>query len=253
MGVGNLQAVLDAYDGGAAVPYAQLFFDSTPVRHAAAFGLLSGFSDQSELYYWRVLGAAALMHMYRTDHASLVRLAGLQMAGDSTELVLHPPDRSTAYADPEALSSAYADGRLVALPSNARALGLVYASSIGAPAAGRHVPAGLYRGLTPAALNALLTISTAVRRLSGVHAPLELTSAVIDRQAQAADGLDDPPAAGGWSFTIARHYATAGQAPALHAVLDRLQALNLVAWTAQGSVVQVTAAADAEQVLAHGP
>ena len=35
------------YDGGRPVPYAQLYFDSAPDRHAAAFGLMAGFSDDS--------------------------------------------------------------------------------------------------------------------------------------------------------------------------------------------------------------
>ena len=59
MGMGNLVRVLDAYDGGTPVPYVQLFFDTAPDRHGAAYAALSGFSDQSWLYYWRVLGAAA--------------------------------------------------------------------------------------------------------------------------------------------------------------------------------------------------
>src|ERR1019366_423596 len=57
MGIGNLQQVLNDYDGGRPVPYAQLYFDTAPTRHATAYGLLNGFGDDSSLYYWRVLGA----------------------------------------------------------------------------------------------------------------------------------------------------------------------------------------------------
>ena len=37
MGMGNLESVLRAY-GADAAPYTQVYFDSTPVRHAAAYG-----------------------------------------------------------------------------------------------------------------------------------------------------------------------------------------------------------------------
>ena len=70
MGIGNLQDVLDDYDGGTAVPYAQLYFDTAPDHHASAFDLLAGFGDDSSLYYWRVLGAEQIMRLYRTDPPS---------------------------------------------------------------------------------------------------------------------------------------------------------------------------------------
>ena len=57
MGIGNLQTVLDEYDGGHPVPYVQLYFDTAPDHHSAAFDLLSSFGDDSSLYYWRLLGA----------------------------------------------------------------------------------------------------------------------------------------------------------------------------------------------------
>ena len=78
MGIGNLHNVLGAYDGGRPVPYAQLYFDTAPDHHAAAYRLLSGFGDDSWLYYWRVLGAVQIMHLYRTDRGALRRLAALQ-------------------------------------------------------------------------------------------------------------------------------------------------------------------------------
>ncbi|HEY2005803.1 MAG TPA: transglycosylase SLT domain-containing protein, partial [Solirubrobacteraceae bacterium] len=52
MGIGNLRQVLADYDGGQAVPYAQLYFDTAPDHHATAYNLLAGFSDDSSLYYW---------------------------------------------------------------------------------------------------------------------------------------------------------------------------------------------------------
>ena len=46
MGMGNLQSVLRAY-GKDDVGYTQLYFDSTPSRHAAAYAKLASFGDDS--------------------------------------------------------------------------------------------------------------------------------------------------------------------------------------------------------------
>lgn len=252
MGIGNLAGVLTAYDGGPAVPYAQLYFDSAPDRHPAAFRQLSGFADQSALYYWRVLGAAALMRLYRTDRPALTRVAGLQVASDSSALVLHPPDRTPTFGDPSALSDAYADGRLLPLPANAAQLGLAYSATIGQDASHLHAPAGLYRGLRPAALAVLLEIAARVRSLAHGEAPLIVSGAVADRRYQQRAGVQDPPQAGGWSFRLARRYVGNAQRGALQALLDRLQALNLIAWSAYPGEIEVTVSADAPRVLAHG-
>src|SRR5581483_5871320 len=92
MGIGNLQNVLGDYDDGKPVPYVQLFFDTAPDRHQAAYRLLSSFGDDSWTYYWRVLAAEQIMRLYRTDPAGLRRLASQQTATDSAAYVLHPPD-----------------------------------------------------------------------------------------------------------------------------------------------------------------
>jgi Transglycosylase SLT domain len=70
MGVGNLQRVLSRY-GAADIPYAQLYFDSTPLNHAEAWRLLASFGDDSSTYLWRLLAAERLMKLYRTDRATL--------------------------------------------------------------------------------------------------------------------------------------------------------------------------------------
>src|SRR5205807_7274143 len=92
MGIGNLAGVLAAYGGGSAVPYVQLYFDTSPDHHGSAYRLLSSFGDDSWTYYWRVLAAAQIMGLYRTDRAALERHSSLQTAAGSAELVLHPPD-----------------------------------------------------------------------------------------------------------------------------------------------------------------
>src|SRR5262249_56796249 len=62
MGIGNLQGVLRAYGQGN-VPYAQLYFDSTPLRHAAAYRKLAGFGDDSSNYFWKIGAAEQIMRL----------------------------------------------------------------------------------------------------------------------------------------------------------------------------------------------
>jgi hypothetical protein len=252
MGIGNLEHVLAAYDGGVPVPYAQLYFDSAPDRHAAAYDLLSGFSDDSATYYWRVLGALEIMHLYRTDRATLARLAVLQTASDDAAQVLHPPDRTQSFADPAQLAGAYERRAVVALPSNPTDLGLAYAPDIGQDAKQVGAPTALYRGLRPAALAVLLEIGASVRTLSGGASPLIVAGAVTDGRYQAQLGFSDPEATTGYAFGIEREYVDGRQAAAFQAVLDRLQALNAIAWTRDPATIEVTAASDAAGAIAGG-
>src|SRR5919198_2806528 len=66
MGIGNMQRALAAY-GKADIPYARLYFDSTPIRHARAWSVLAALGDDSSTYLWRVLGAKEIMRLYRKD------------------------------------------------------------------------------------------------------------------------------------------------------------------------------------------
>ena len=253
MGIGNLSQVLADYGGGRGVPYAQLYFDTAPDHHPAAYSMLSGFGDDSSLYYWRVLGARAIMSLYRSDPAALARLVGLQAATASDAEVLHPPDRTASFDDPSALSAAYANRTLLPLPANAARLGLSYDPAIGSLASRLGAPAALYRGLRAPALDLLIELAARVRAISHVSAPLRVAGAVTDTRYQRRLGLDDLLATTGWSFHIARTYATRGQALALQAMLDRLQALNLVAWTRTPATIEVTVASDAARVIVDGP
>jgi hypothetical protein len=246
MGMGNLQQVLGDYDAGRVVPYGQLYFDSAPDRHPAAFNLLAGFGDDSELYYWRILGAVQIMHLYRTDRPALGRLTALQDGDDAGAEALHPPNVTPPYADPAAVSAAYQRRALVPLPSNAAQLGLAVSSAMGDGARQVSAPVSLYRGLRPVALRLLVDIAAEVRALSRVSAPLRVVSTVADEryQRQVLGGVY-PPAATGYSFAIERTYASAAQADAFQAVLDRLQSLDLIAWAREPTVIQITVASDA--------
>jgi len=254
MGIGNLQTVLDDYDGGKAVPYVQLYFDTAPDHHAAAFNLLASFGDDSSLYYWRLLGAEQVMHLYRTNRAGLDRQIVLQTEVASNAYALQPPDTAHPFATPDALDRAYAARQILPLPSNAAQLGLRYDPSIGSLARSLGFAPALYRGLRPAALDLLIELAARVRTLSGdPTSTLTVTSAVSDERYQQRLGVSDLPAAAGWSFTIARHYVNESQAAAFQAMLDRLQSLDLIAWERFPSVIEVTVASDASQAIVHGP
>jgi hypothetical protein len=252
MGIGNLANVLGAYDGGSSVPYVQLYFDTAPDRHGTAYRLLSSFGDDSWTYYWRVLAAEQIMGLYRTDGAALARLSSLQTDTGSAAMVLHPPDRTTSFGDPDALDSAYAARTLLRLPTNQTTLGLAYDQGMGSRASKLGVTPALYRGLQPAALDMLIELAARVRSLSGGAGPLIVTSTVADGRYQQLIGENDPPAAGGWSFTIARHYVSGAHALAFQAMLDRLEALNLIAWQRYPSEIEVTVASDADRVIVKG-
>jgi len=252
MGIGNLQSVLDAYDGGAPVPYVQLYFDTSLDHHPAAYALLSSFGDDSWTYYWRVLAAVQIMSLYRSDRAALRRLAGLETDAGSAAEVLHPPDRTPVLADPDAVARAYARRDLVPLPRNAAELGLRYSPAMAALARQLGAPAGLYRGLRAPALDLLIELAARVRALAGGGAPLLVTGTVLDRRAQRHLGIDDPPAAAGWSFTFARTYSSERQRAAVQAMLDRLQSLNLIAWQRYPAEIEVTVASDADRVIVGG-
>jgi hypothetical protein len=253
MGIGNLQNVLGQYDGGHPVPYAQLYFDTAPDHHSSAFNLLSGFGDDSSLYYWRILGAAQIMRLYRSDRGVLDRLISLQTRRDSAAEVLHPPDKTESFADPSALYRAYASRVVLPLPSNAGRLGLAYSPNMGSLAKRVGATPGAYRGLRTSALDLLIELAARVRTLSGGATPLVVDSTVTDAHYQQELGVSDPAAASGYSFTIARRYVRRTQAVAFQAMLDRLQALNLIAWERFSGVIEVTVASDAARAIVDGP
>jgi len=255
MGIGNLETVLHDYDGGGPVPYAQLFFDTAPDRHATAYELLQGLGDDSALYYWRLLAAENIMSLYRSNRSALARLSSLETAGLSDEDVLHPPDQTTVFTSPDALSEAYAARELLPLPSDPAKLGLEYGPSTGSLAHRLGQPSALYRGLRPAALDLLIELAARVRSLSGSKAPLIVAQAVTDSSYERLLGYRTGYllATTGYRFEIERRYAGEAQAVAFQAMLDRLQALNLIAWTRESATIDVTVASDAGHAIVNGP
>jgi hypothetical protein len=212
MGIGNLQQVLAAY-GDSEAGYAQLYFDASPDRHPRAYRLLAGLGDDSKTYLWRVLASREVMRLYRDDRAKLQRLAELQSASDSGELVLHPPDRTKSFESQEDVENATADGEL------------------------RPVGDGALR---PEAYALLAYIRDGVRNVSGVKAPLTLTKTV-----RPGGGIHST----GYAFDISRTYANGRQAEAFQFMLDRLQALNVIAWTRDTRTIHITASNEGRRIL----
>jgi len=212
MGVGNLQEVLGAY-GDDDASYPQLYFDASPDRQPRAYRLLAGLGDDSKTYYWRVLASAEVMRLYRENRGELERLAALHAASDSAELVLHPPDEARTFGSDEEVDEALKDGELRPLARGA---------------------------LRPEAFALLAYIRDGVRNISGTKAPLKVT-----RTVRPGDDIH----ATGFAFDISRDYANGSQAEAFQFMLDRLQALNLIAWARDGDTIHITASSEGQSLL----
>ncbi|HYM57727.1 MAG TPA: DUF5715 family protein [Solirubrobacteraceae bacterium] len=258
MGIGNLEGVLRAY--GSEPPdedlsYTEIYFDSTPRRHAAAYRRLAAFGDDSSNYLWKLHAAREIMRLHRSDAAELAHLSVLQTAKNSAEEVLHPPGSTPRFGDPAALRSAWDAGEIGAFPDNPRVTGLRRDRRMGELAGRVHQPPSLYQGLRPEALAVALYIGAQVRALSG-ESPLVVTSTVRDEAYQRSLVARNREATRnyslhttGWAFDIARRYRSRRQALAFQFVLDRLQTLNAVAWVREPGAIHVTASRDAEALL----
>jgi hypothetical protein len=254
MGIGNLQRVIAAY-GGERPSYVRLFFDSTPLRHAAAWRLLSGFGDDSSTYYWRVLAAKEIMRLYREDRGTLQRREELQTNKASAEEVLHPEDETKVFGDPDAVQKARDDGSLVALPAGAAGLGFRIDPRMGELAPRLDRKPELYRALRPEALRLAEWMGPLVGRISGVPGPLTMTSAVRDRRYQELLVQRNIEATSdysmhttGYAFDVLRRYGSPSRAVAFQFLLDRLQALNLLAWVREPAAIHIAAASDAARL-----
>ena len=124
MGIGNLQSALADY-GEADISYAQLFFDSTPPRHEAAWRRLAALGDDSATYLWRVMAAREIMRLFAPIRRSSTRLAAADREGVRRG---GPASRATRRALHDARRPAR---RLVAAARGAAARGLRGAASRG--------------------------------------------------------------------------------------------------------------------------
>src|SRR3954454_20345819 len=225
MGIGNLRQALSLYGAPRGIPYARLYFDSTPRRHEAAQQFLARLGDDSSTYLWRVGAAREALRLLRDDRDELRRREDLHSGADSAELVLHPPGDTRTFGDLGAVRDGRDSGELVALPP-------AYLTAHGVVA-----PAGAL--LRREALATLAYIGMQARRISGVRRPLRVVRAL-----QPGDDMQ----ATGYAFDVARTYANRRQALGFQFVLDRLTALNLIAWSRTPSAIHVTVASDAQRL-----
>jgi hypothetical protein len=256
MGIGNLAAVVRAYTGrqedpidsvvrDADIDYSRLYFGSSPILHRAAWERLASFGDDSQTYYWRVLGALGIMHLFRDDRGRLERLAGLHDHLPSAELVLHPPAERVRYGDSGQLEAAVTRGMLVsARPGNGAHFAID--PQLERVATGLTEDTGTYLALRPRAARLLAYLAAKVYELSGERRPLMVTRAAYDEEAAATLTPHDPGAAAdagmhatGFAFDIRRRYGSGAQAEAFQWTLERLEALGLIAWTRGQSVIHV--------------
>ena len=109
------------------------------------------------------------------------------------------------------------------------------------------VDRALYQGLRPEALAMALYIGAQVRSYAGGASPLIVTSTVRDqayqdllvrrnREATRNYSLHTT----GWAFDVARVYRDGRHAEAFQFVLDRLQAMNVIAWVREPDAIHIT-------------
>ena len=273
MGIGNLESVIEAYSGretgGEGVTadlvdelgldYPQLFFDSSPQRHEAAWKLLSGFGDDSSLYLWRVRASLEIMRLWREDREQLAERASLATAKATLEELYHPEAATDVFDDAGELEDARDEGDLVAVPSD-RSLGFRLAPQAGELAVELDEEPELYRALRPEALAALTYIGVKVRAISRSSKPLVVTSLSRDREYQDLLVGVNPEATTeyslhttGWSFDIRRSYANDRQANAFQFVLDRLKAHALLDYAYEPAAIHVTVSDFARELVELEP
>jgi hypothetical protein len=255
MGIGNLQSVLRNYGDDKHLTYAQVYFDSSPLNHPGAWRLLSRFGDDSANYYWKLLAAKQIMSLYRTSPASLRRLSALQNGRNSAELVLHPEGSTTVFEDPDAVDAAQSSGKLVRIPNDPKKYGFRIDPLLGQFARRLHQPPTLYRALRPEALAMLIYLSAGVRAIAPNSSPLLVTSAVRDVRYQRLVAAANIEATHGYSLhttgyalDIRRSYSSRAEALAFQFMLDRLQAMNLIAWVREPSAIHITVSSAAREL-----
>ncbi|HEV2075689.1 MAG TPA: transglycosylase SLT domain-containing protein [Thermoleophilaceae bacterium] len=236
--------------------YAQLYFDATPVRHPRTYALLRELGDDTRRYLFRLEAARDVLRLYRTDRAELRRLAELHAGKASSEEVLHPPGETERFGNPTQVRDAYDDRELVPLRDDPRRLGYRVDRRMGELARQLEQEPALYRGLRPEALATVVHIADELREITGRPTTLELTSTVRDEAYQELLRTVNPEAAEdyslhttGFAFDIARDLSKREE-KALEAVLERLQAFNVLAWVYEPGAIHVTAGPDARELIA---
>jgi hypothetical protein len=254
VGIGNVRRAMRIEGAIETVPaYAQLYFGSSPDRHAAIWRRLGAGGATARDYYWKVVAAEHVMRLYR--HGALAYTARLQDNKNSAEEVLHPRADTHRFRTPAAVARAWRHHILRAIPLDVSRTHIAVSRSLGQEARTLGRSRRLYRGLRPAALDVLLYIGRHVHELSGARRLL-VTSAVRDNRYQRVLMRVNANAARtyslhttGYAFDIARSYTSSRQATAFQFVLDRLTAANAIAYIREASAIHVAVASDAAAKL----
>ena len=260
MGVGNLQTVLKRFGADEDTPYAEVFFSASPLNEPDAYAKLAALGDDSSTYLWRVGAAEQIMRQWRVDPFALARQATLQTSKNSSEEVLHPPTTTERFRDASALRRARAAGKLKPLRAKELAgWGIRVDRRMGELAPRLGQPKRLYRALRPEALRVLEYLGTGVREISASKRALILTSTARDDGYQRLLTRRNIEATRryslhttGYAFDIARKYESGRQSRAFQFLLDRLTALDLIAWVREPGAIHITVAGDADRLLRPG-
>ncbi|HLM27763.1 MAG TPA: transglycosylase SLT domain-containing protein [Thermoleophilaceae bacterium] len=254
MGIGNLQRALELHGSGR-IPYAELYFGSTPASHRRTFAFFSTLGDGSANYLWRVLAAREIMRLHRHDPGELGRRAELQTAKASAEEVLHPAEDSDRFSSPDDVEAALDGGDLRPFSGDLSANGLRRDPRMGELAPRLEAGRANYQALRPGAYALAVYMARLTREASRVRAPLTVTSTVRDAKYQELLVGRNPEATSnyslhttGWAFDVSRRYRNRRQAMGFQYALDRLQALNLIAWAREPAAIHVTASEESERL-----
>jgi hypothetical protein len=198
-------------------------------------------------YYWKVLAAERVLRMYRHDRSALRYEQRLQFKKNSAEEVLHPRPTTPQFRTPAAIGRALRRGYLVRIPR------LHLRVRVGSVARALGRSPRLYAALRPQALDVLRYI------VSEMHAykPLLLTSAVRDDRYQRLLTTVNPVATKayslhttGYAFDIRRSFSSGAEKHAFFRVLQRLQAVNAIAYIPELAAMHIAVASDAPAKLA---
>jgi hypothetical protein len=217
---------------------------------------LNQLGDDSRHYLFKVLASREILRLARDDPDELERQVELQTAKASAEEVLRPESRYPPYEDNNDLRFAYRRGELVALPKDPARLAFRPGRKMGSLSRRLDQPKILYRGLRREALATLLYIAKEYRRIAGEFpkgsGTLRVTSTVRDLPYQdllVRTNIQATPEFSlhttGFAIDIAKPRAES----VLRFLLERLQALNAIAWVEEPGAFHLTVGREAEPFM----
>lgn len=220
MGIGNLETALRRYTGDVSTPITSLVRDRG-LTYARLYFDSTPLVHASAWAWLYDLGDDSATYLWRLYAArQIIALARANPGGLTAQAA-----RQLAAGSAEVVlhppGSASTSGRPLALPPKPLAADGVTSAAQG-------------QALHPPALSLLGYLGAEVRRISGV-APLIVANT-------------DPD---GWTFEVSRRYVAPAQAQALQSQLDRLTALDMIAWERDPATIRVTVAGDAATLLAR--